>query len=79
MSKIFECGDIVIHVWPKDHKPVQCHIFLGDDVEVKVSLPDYRLTVVKGYLYESEVSEILDLVKGNRHEIGRTWRKFNGN
>ena len=80
MSKIYEYGKFIIQVWPRDHRPVHCHISIEGDTEIRVFLPDYKVEVVKGKaLTSSAIKEIIEIVKDHRFAIGTEWRRLHGN
>ncbi len=80
MSKIFECGEFVIQVWPLDHLPVHCHVCIGESSEIKIFLPELSVQYVKGKPLSSRViKEIIEIVKSHKYEIGKEWRRFHGN
>jgi hypothetical protein len=79
MSKIFECGRFLIHVWPKDHLPVHCHVYV-DDQEFRVFLPDFKVQMVgNSRVPTSTIKEALAIVKDHQNAIGKEWRRLHGN
>jgi hypothetical protein len=71
-------GKISIYVFPDDHNPVHCHVYLKDDRHVRVSLPDYEVEVISGKFRIGELKEVKALVEKNRNIIGQAWRKYHG-
>lgn len=79
MSKIYGYGKFLIHVWPKDHLPVHCHVYV-DEYEIKVFLPDYAFEVIGNKFPPiGLIKEVLELVKDSKNLIGKEWRRLHGN
>lgn len=76
---IVRYGQIHIYVFPDDHTPVHCHVYLPDDRHVKVTLPNYEIEVISGKFRIDTINEIKLLVDKHKNEIGRMWRKYHGN
>lgn len=79
MAKIFEYGGITICVYPNDHSPIHCHVFVGES-ELRVFLPEYNFELKAGKTPNmATLKKVLEAVKNNRNLIGKEWRRFHGN
>lgn len=79
MSKIYECGRFLIHVWPRDHLPVHCHVYV-DGFEFRVFLPDYTVQAVTEKMPNmATIKQALAIIKDQKGAIGREWRRLHGN
>lgn len=79
---MLDLGGFSIYVFPRDHRPVHCHIIMNDGTNFRVFMAkeeNYRIQLVRGSLPNAKkLKEITNTVHEHRNIIGRDWRRFHG-